>query len=301
MCDQDADKASDSTSGLYLGESDFNNTIVHNTVVHFGAPGHSLPPAPAGSGAERAAKKTSHPNPTRHKGKVAAEKVLQAFNTWAFKREQPDNPLLMLQTISRSIALGEPIPFVLYWGKGPRSAIDAPEIECLEYIASLTRRVGEIYPQGTAVELIFTDTHAELNGHSPPSTRAYFAEIEACARKFGFAHCWMSHLTKAAGLAATDTLDDPSPDDGTLERLATSAAKWYRGHESPERAALIYYKLNMVEKRAVEIAFPHSIFITFNGRQLRCLFPKRLPIFYMYSLRRGVSIKPWFFSAGSSH
>jgi hypothetical protein len=47
--------------------------------------------------------------------------------------------------------------------------------------------------------------------------------------------------------------------------------------------------------------FPHSIFITFNGGKLRCLFPTRLPIFYMYSLRRGVSIKPWFFNAGSSH
>jgi L-tyrosine isonitrile synthase len=306
MCDQDADKASDSTSGLYLGESDFNNTVVHNSVVHntvahFGGPGHSLPSEHAGSGANRAAKKTSHPNPTRHKGKVAPEKVLQAFNTWAFKREQPDNPPLMLQTISRSIAQGEPIPFVLYWGKGPRSAIDAPDVECLEYIASLTRRIGDIYPRGAAVELIFTDTHAELNGHSQPSVRAYFAEIEACARKFGFAHCWMSHLTQAAGPAATDTLDDPSPDDDTLERLATSAAKWYHGHESPERAALIYYKLNMVEKRAVEIAFPHAIFITFNGRHLRCLFPKRLPIFYMYSLRRGVSVKPWFFNAGSSH
>jgi hypothetical protein len=52
-----------------------------------------------------------------------------------------------------------------------------------------------------------------------------------------------------------------------------------------------------VEKRAVEIAFPHSIFITFNGSRLRALFPKHLPIFYMYSLRRGVSVKPWFLPA----
>jgi L-tyrosine isonitrile synthase len=56
----------------------------------------------------------------------------------------------------------------------------------------------------------------------------------------------------------------------------------------------MYYQINMVEKRAVEMAFPHSIFITFNGSRLRVLFPKRLPIFYMYSLRRGFSVKPWF-------
>jgi hypothetical protein len=121
----------------------------------------------------------------------------------------------------------------------------------------------------------------------------YFAAVEACAGDFGFEHCWMSHLTRAAA-AIRETLDDTMPDDVTLQQLAKSAAKWYRGGESPQYAALAYYKINMVEKRAVEIAFPNSIFITFNGSRLRALFPKHLPIFYMYSLRRGVSVKPWF-------
>jgi hypothetical protein len=277
MSDQEADQASDPISGLILEGADFNNTVGHCR-----APEHSQPFGHAGSAASRAAKKTSHPNLPRHKEKVAAEKVLQTFNTWAFKREQPDNPLLMLQLIAHAIAVGEPIPFVLYWGKGPRNAIDAPDVECLDYIASLARRVGQTYPPGAAVNLIFTDTHAELNGHSLQSIRAYFAEVETCARELGFAHCWMSDLTHAAGPARIDLLDDSSPEGDILERLATSAAKWYHGRESPERAALIYYKLNMIEKRAVEIAFPQSIFITFNGGKLRCLFPKRLPIFYMY-------------------
>jgi len=122
MSDQEADQASDPISGLILEGADFNNTA-----LHCGAPGHS-PLSHAGSATHRVAKKTSHPSPPRHKGKVAAEKVLQTFNTWAFKREQPDNPLLMLQLIAHSIAVGEPIPFVLYWGKGPRSAIDAPDV-----------------------------------------------------------------------------------------------------------------------------------------------------------------------------
>jgi hypothetical protein len=54
--------------------------------------------------------------------------------------------------------------------------------------------------------------------------------------------------------------------------------------------------MNMAEKRAVEFAFPHSIFITFNGSELRRLLPEGLPIFFMYSLRRGFSTKPWFLS-----
>jgi hypothetical protein len=139
-----------------------------------------------------------------------------------------------------------------------------------------------------------------LNGHSHANIAAYFAEIEASARGLGFEHCWMSHLTRAAS-ANSEALEDAAPDDDILQRLATSAAKWYHGAETPQRAALAYYRLNMLEKRAVEVAFPHSIFITFNGSRLRTLFPKHLPIFYMYSLRRGVSIKPWFFSVEASH
>jgi hypothetical protein len=61
--------------------------------------------------------------------------------------------------------------------------------------------------------------------------------------------------------------------------------------------ALKYYQINMLEKRAVELAFPGSIFITFNSSQFRSLCPDRLPTFYMYTRRRGFCIKPWFLPA----
>jgi L-tyrosine isonitrile synthase len=235
--------------------------------------------------------KRLHRKPSPPNERVSAERVLNAFNTWAFKREHPDSPLAMLKAINRAMAVREPIPFLLYWGKGPRNIIGPPELECLKYIAGLAGRIRHVYPPGAAVKLIFTDTHAELNGHSHASIAAYFAAVEACARGFGFEHCWMSHLTKAV---SPFSLDAPMPDADILQRLAMSAAKWYHGSETPQHAALMYYEINMVEKRAVEMAFPHSIFITFNGSRLRVLFPKRLPIFYMYSLRRGFSVKPWF-------
>jgi hypothetical protein len=295
MNDQQAGDGSDAAPQLLVQESASNTTL-----VPCGTPERSAQSDSSGPNARRPIKKPSHPNPARPKGKVTAEKVLHAFNTWAFKREQPDDALMMLQVISRAMALGEPIPFVLYWGKGPRNTIGAPDIECLEYIAALAGRIRELYSGGAAIKLIFTDTHAGLNGHSQASMSAYFAEIEACARSFGFEHCWMSGLTRAAS-AIRETLDDPAPDEDILQRLATSAAKWYHGAETPQRAALAYYQLNMLERRAVEMAFPHSIFITFNGSRLRTLFPKHLPIFYMYSLRRGVSIKPWFFNVEPSH
>jgi len=232
--------------------------------------------------------------PRLAQGPVRADKVLQGFNTWAFKREQPDNPQLMVQIISEAIERGEPVPFVLYWGKGPRCRLDEPDTTCLDYLAALARRVRGAYPHGAAITLIFTDTHAELNGHSKQSVDEYFAAVETGARTRGFATCRLGNLVRAAeGATAHVAVDDPLPND-TLRRLGVCAAKWYRGDAAPEQAALTYYRMNMVEKCAVGIAFSRSIFVTFNGSDFRCLFPERLPIFYMYSLRRGVSVKPWF-------
>ena len=244
--------------------------------------------------------KNGSPQILSHAG-VAATKVLRSFNTWAFKREQPADPHLMLQFISEAIALDAPVPFVLYWGKGPRCNLGMADIHCLDYLAALARRVRAVHSHGAAIKLIFTDTHAALNGHSPASMRGYFGEIDLKARQYGFDTCWLSHIIRAAEATATsDPADDALPEE-TLRRLAESARKWYRGEGTAEQGALKYYRMNMVEKRAVEIAFPRAIFITFNGSDLRSLFPTRLPIFFMYSLRRGMSVKPWFVASDAAN
>ncbi len=223
-------------------------------------------------------------------------KILSSFNTWAFKREQPDSPESMLRFIADSAARAVPLSFILYWGKGPRCRIGQPDIECLDNLGRLVQRIREAYEPGAAIKLIFTDTHAELNGHSWETTRRYFAEIEGAAGQRGFDTCWLSAVTAAAGLAPPSFSADEVPAE-MLMLLSASAQKWYRGDGTYNDGAAKYYRMNLVERRAVELAFPRSIFITFNGSNLRPLFPERLPIFYMYSLRRGVGIKPWFLPA----
>jgi hypothetical protein len=239
---------------------------------------------------------------TIHTGRPAKpaatpEKILQAFNTWAFKREQPDNVLALLAAISGAAQLGRPLPFVLYWGKGPRRGLDAPDTACLDYLALLGARVRKVYEPGASFRLIFTDTHATLNGHARRDMEAYFDAVEDAACKRGFSGCWLSELVLAAEAAgAIDLADEPVPDE-MLQKLGACAAKWFRGEGTVEEGAARYLKMNMIEKRAVQSAFPRSIFITFNGSEYRSLFPDRLPVFYMYSLRRGISVKPWFLPA----
>ena len=150
---------------------------------------------------------------------------------------------------------------------------------------------------GAEVTIICTDTHAELNGHPPRSTRRYFEEVQREAAQRGFGARLLSDLVAWAEdrIDETRALERPSPE--ILQGLIASAAKWYAGGRSAEEGARLYYRANMIEKQAVEAAFPDAIFVTFNGSDLRPLFPDRMPIFYMYSVRRGVAVKPWFMPA----
>jgi L-tyrosine isonitrile synthase len=223
---------------------------------------------------------------------------MQAFNTWAFKREQPSDPKMLLAAVARSVLRSEPVPFVMYWGKGPRCRIDAPDIACLDHLAAFAQRIGAVYEPGAAIKLILTDTHAQLNGHLPRAISRYFADIDLGARQHGFETCWLGDLTRAAGpQAESDPAGDAVLTSEMLAHLAKSAMKWYRGEGTAEDGARTYYRMNMVERRAVEIAFPDAVFMTFNGSNARWLFPNSMPIFYMYSLRRGFSVKPWFLPA----
>jgi hypothetical protein len=228
---------------------------------------------------------------------MAPEKVLQTFNTWAFKREQPDSIASLHHVIADAVRHARPVPFVLYWGKGPRCELAEPDTACLDYLAQLGARVRQVYAPGVSFKLIFTDTHANLNGHAPEAIESYFNAVEQAARGRGFDGCWLSELVFAAEDAgAIDVTEEHIPDE-VMEKLGACAAKWFRGEGTVEEGAVRYLQMNMIEKRSVQFAFPHSIFITFNGSEFRSLFPDRMPIFYMYSLRRGTSVKPWFLPA----
>jgi L-tyrosine isonitrile synthase len=259
-------------------------------------------PFPRNSEATGATIHTGRPSKAGKSGRplqahVTPEKILQAFNTGALKREKPDDHRLLLGVIADAVRLSRPLPFVLYWGKGPRAGLAEPDIACLDYLTSLARRVRDVYAPGVAFKLIFTDTHARLNGHSDNAIYDYFGLIDAAARLRGFDCCWLGELVDAALSAGTvDDIDDALSED-TLQRLRICAAKWFRGEGTAEEAAEKYFQMNMVEKRAVQQAFPAAIFVTFNGSEFRSLFPDRMPIFYMYSLKRGVGVKPWFLPA----
>ncbi|TGE02532.1 hypothetical protein [Methylobacterium nonmethylotrophicum] len=225
--------------------------------------------------------------------------IIKSFNTWAFKREQPGNAERLVPVVEAAARAGRPLEFVLYWGKGPRAGIAAPDLACLDYLGQLAERVRQAYAPGAVFRLIFTDTHASLNGHPAEAADAYFGAIDAAAQARGFASTRLSDVVAFAREIGAD-MPGEEPSGEILASLIACAAKWYRGEGSTEQGALDYHRMNMVEKRAVAAAFPEAVFVTFNGSEFRDLFPATMPIFYMYSLRRGVGVKPWFMDAQSA-
>ena len=226
-----------------------------------------------------------------------ADNIIKTFNTWSFKREQPDSIQKITAAVLKAVKSQQPISFVLYWGKGPRCEQAHPDMKCLGYLNELAGRITQAYQPGAAITLIFTDTHAQLNGFSLKVTHKYFAEIAISAAQLDFDYCFLGDLTRTMG---QPQLTHTPPSEEMLNKLTLSASKWYQGDNSPKLAASTYYAMNMVEKQAVEAAFPDAIFITFNGSEMRELFPDNMPIFYMYSLKRGTSVKPWFLPASDN-
>ena len=154
--------------------------------------------------------------PRPAKKRFSPEQVLGAFNVRAFRREPPGEPHLMLQLISRAIAFNEPVPFIMYWGKGPRATMAKPDLDCIGFLGAMIERVREVYPPGATLKLIFTDTHALLNGHDPVDIRAYFDAIELSARTHGFDTGWLGDVVRdAEGRAAVQA---PETTDGGLAR-----------------------------------------------------------------------------------
>lgn len=219
------------------------------------------------------------------------EVVLKTFNTWSYKREQPSDLELLKQVVKHSIDHNVAIPFVLYWGKGSRSECAAPERECFAYLASLARRVADVYQPGVMFHVVYTDTHARLNQHDERSIESYYISVVAAARTIP-STCHRLSLLVSSYSPGSKAIELPASD--VIDRLERCAAKWYNGEGAAIDGATRYFEANMIEKQAIQSCFPDTVFLTFNGSEFRQLFPDDMPIFSMYSVRKGVAVKPWF-------
>ena len=180
------------------------------------------------------------------------DEVVKKFNTWRFKRSQPSDTELLHKFVQWAIVTGNPIPFVLYWGKGMRAQSGVKERACLDYLLEMGRRIGDVYGPGAHFDILYTDTHATLNGHHPDDIEEYLKCLTAdCGEDF---RVWrLSEVVSASKEAVEDVPAIPAEEaEEMIERLVVCAEKWYRGSGRAVDGAARYFRMNMVERIAVE-------------------------------------------------
>ncbi|HLD21645.1 MAG TPA: asparagine synthase C-terminal domain-containing protein, partial [Patescibacteria group bacterium] len=223
-----------------------------------------------------------------------AKTILDTFNTRKYKREQPNTEEKINELILKQIIENKPISFVMYWGKGDRNSISDIENIALQYVNDMLKPIQQIYNPGIQLILVFTDTHAELNGYSTVAIQEYFNSVRTLVAKYNFIEIiLMSELVpyeeETLLQVAHKIADTDIPDV-----FYSSSEKHFQKNNDIQLGAKLYYLQNQLEKNSIEQHFADCIFMTYNSSTWDSIHPARLPIFYMYSLKRGTSIKPWF-------
>lgn len=181
-----------------------------------------------------------------------------------------------------------------YWGKGSKSQVGEPEKKTLDFLQEFFDRIKTIYPTGVELLILLTDTHADLNGHSQESTKTYFDSVKNLAQNYEFKTACLSELVSYNKDQLLPLVESLIIEDGLFDILLNSAEKHYTASNDYSLATKLYYLQNQIERQRIDENYPDYIFLTFNGSKLNDLFPKTLPIFYMYSSKKGTSVKPWF-------
>ena len=224
----------------------------------------------------------------QNKENILIQSIFDSFKTRKFKREQPSDENLFFEVICQSVKKNEPIKFVTYWWKGERNEMWEHETQALEFLHSMFENINQKYTHKTKLSIIYTDTHARINGFNGEEIELYERSLRNATEKYGYNVLLMSDILKLEKYSEIDIESD------FLDTLVVSASKHYKWNENIETIAKWYYQQNQNEKKQVAKMFENHIFLTYNGRSMNQLFPEKMPIFYMYSTKRGNSEKPWF-------
>ena len=225
-----------------------------------------------------------------------AKKVIDSFNTWSFKREQPKSKESLVENILLHIKKKEPIKFIMYWGKGDRDIISNLELDAIKYLVNFCETIKKEYVYGVELTFIFTDTHAAINGYDAKSTKIYFESTKNLIDKYKIKSLYLSEIVSYKQEDILNKLSSTKIDESLFDNLKNSSEKHCKNfNNNYEICAKVYYLQNQLEKKKVEERFQDYVFLTYNGSDLNKILPIKLPIFYMYSLKKGFSDKPWFY------
>lgn len=209
--------------------------------------------------------------------------------------------------------------FVMLWGASDKTRSTAADKDGLLYLLHFLKRVEDIYRVKAYLTLIFTDTHAFLNGYHKENYGRYIDEIKYHIRKHGYDWVLSSDLDmllatnlgfKDANELVEEIIRDPITRLNNLQAIPADVIEAFARYASRhciriarhksglyfkdvEAAAMGYLYLAMLEKQVVTERFRDSAFITYMSREDQLVLPD-LTIVRLYSIQSGLRTRPWF-------
>lgn len=215
----------------------------------------------------------------------------------------------------------EDIQFIMLWGASNKAHATKADKDGLLYLFHFLKRVEHAYGLKVNLNLIFTDTHAHLNGYTKEYYERYITEISYHIRKHGYSFVRSSELSgrfaRDMGYQGMmdyveDIIQQPEERFGSwnmpvqvnnlvpfFAHYALKHCRRIASHESGlffqnERlAALGYLTLAAFDKRVITETYHDHAFITYMSREESLVLPD-LPVIRLYSIKSGLRTRPWF-------
>lgn len=229
---------------------------------------------------------------------VLVEKVYRVITKRKFNRGKPLNSEEIRIRITQSIQRSKSIPFIAFWGVGPKNMHDVHDEKTCAFFQAIHKEVQEIYTPGIEYTFIFADKHGIHNGYEGVDIQSYIESMKELFRFYDYRWVILSDYWDCYNISIKK-----------IEReLSTKRSGWWdvvvnkevmeknalhcNITHSPREAAMSYYVMRNLEKSMLETEFPESIFHAFSDPKLANVLPN-MPTLYLYA-REGWSNAPWF-------
>lgn len=184
-----------------------------------------------------------------------------------------------------------PCRLVVYWGAWKSANVGPGHFLFLEKLGRIRRLVETTLLVPATTEIVFTDTHALVNGVDARLVQAAQAAlIEALPP--GFNLTTMSSLLDGGESISLEDFSQVPGAARLIRFLEAQAAKLFGGDAASQRAS-DYLLCNLAEAPMVAAAWPLGLFVHLGPPELRLMLPS-LPFLHASSGPGGTTRKPWF-------
>ena len=212
-----------------------------------------------------------------------------------FFRKRPQITPALLRVVSGALHSPNSALKCLYiWGVHEKPLPDSDDDATIAHLQALLERIGSLLRVNLTMQIVIADSHGQLNEARSELSDQYARAITARLKVCGWGVLRMSDLWRDGDITLTkvDELASHLDVASDAPRLLTFAKLHYHG-ASAEQGARRYLAARLLERPVLSSRFEQHILLTPVEPALDSIQPQ-LPIFHIWTRKKGCSAKPWF-------